>query len=492
MNNLIFGIITILLSSFLFYKAYRCYKVEDYSKAILYVVLGGLVLRVFTIFDMYLHPWDERFHALVAKNFLKHPLLPTLYDNPLLPFSVENWGGNHIWVHKQPLPMWFMACSMGIFGVNEIALRLPSLIFSTLGIYLTFYIFKHLFGNREALLAAFFHAISGFIIEISSARVPTDHTDLFFFFFIELSVFLVVMYRNSGKRYLNILTGICIGCAILCKWLPALIVVLIWLILVWKKDSIKDITINLVLMLFFTVLVFLPWQIYIRSAFPLEFAFENAQIYERFFVALDGMGGGFFHYFYNAQQNINVFVYIPMIWFTYITFKKRNNEKYWAVLVWFLIPYIFFSFVVTKMQGYVLFVVPALFIMISVFFWSVFDNLKKFRYSILLKLLLIGILVHPVYYSINRVKPFEIINRSPEWANELKNLDTKIQEKNSVLFNEEHHVEAMFYSGFTVYPYLPSSQAIEDLNRKGYTIYIKEKGTLPDSLTKSVNVKLLK
>jgi hypothetical protein len=492
MNNLIFGVITVLFTTFLFYRAYKNYKIGNYAKAILYVVAGGLVLRIFTGLDMYLHPWDERFHALVAKHFIKHPLLPTLYDNPLLPFSIENWGGNHIWVHKQPLPMWFMAGSMSIFGINEIALRLPSIILSTIGIYLTYYIFKHLFGEREALLAAFFHSISGFVIEITAARIPTDHMDLFFFFFIEFAIFLVIVYLKTNKRYINIFIGISIGCAILCKWLPALIVVPIWLTLVWKKDSFKDIIINLFIILFFTTLVFLPWQIYIRSTFPVESAFENEQIFRRFTDALDGMGGGPLHYIYVVQQNINVFVYIPMIWFIYITFKNRKEEKYWAILIWFLVPYIFFSFVLTKMQGYVLFVVPAIFLMMSLFFRSMVDNIRKFKYPFLIKILLAGILIYSVYYCINRVKPFEVLNRNPKWAQELKSLNDKIPEKKTVIFNIENQIEAMFYSDFVVYKDLPSIKTVGELKNKGYSIYIYDKGNLPDSLSKNPEVKLLK
>jgi|WetSurMetagenome_2_1015567.scaffolds.fasta_scaffold07713_3 4-amino-4-deoxy-L-arabinose transferase-like glycosyltransferase len=492
MNNLIFGIITVLVSAFLFYRAYENYRIDNYAKAIFYVVLGGLVLRIFTSFDMYLHPWDERFHALVAKNFIKHPFIPTLYDNPVLPYSMENWGANHIWVHKQPLPMWFMAASMSVFGINEIALRVPSIVLSAIGIYLTYYIFKRLFGEREALLAAFFYSISGFIIEITAARVPTDHIDLFFLFFIEFAIFFVVVYLKTGKRYINILIGISIGCAILCKWLPALIVIPIWLILIWKKDSFKDIIINLFLILFFTSLVFLPWQIYIRSAFPLEAAYENQQLFQRFFVALDGMGGGPLHYLYDVQQNINVFVYIPMIWFIYITIKKRKEEKYWSILIWFLIPYIFFSIVVTKMQGYVLFVVPSIFLMISLFFWNMVDNIKKIKYPVLIKILLAGILIYSVYYCINRVKPFEVLDRNPIWALELKKLNDKIPEKKVVIFNIENYTEAMFYSDFVAYKILPTLRDVGDLKNRGYSVYIYDTGNLPDSLSKNPDVKLLK
>lgn len=49
------------------------------------VVLAGLLLRVICAADPLLHEWDERYHALVAKNMAEGSFLtPTLYaDAPL-------------------------------------------------------------------------------------------------------------------------------------------------------------------------------------------------------------------------------------------------------------------------------------------------------------------------------------------------------------------------------------------------------------------------
>jgi len=56
------------------------------------------------------------------------------------------------------------------FGVNEIAMRIPSIILSTIAIFLTFYIGKFLFSERTGLLAAFFHSTNGFLIEITKQQ----------------------------------------------------------------------------------------------------------------------------------------------------------------------------------------------------------------------------------------------------------------------------------------------------------------------------------
>jgi|GEM_PF-2475173 len=44
------------------------------------IVILAAALRIWLCStDSYLHEWDERYHALVAKNLLLHPLKPTLY-----------------------------------------------------------------------------------------------------------------------------------------------------------------------------------------------------------------------------------------------------------------------------------------------------------------------------------------------------------------------------------------------------------------------------
>ena len=76
--------------------------------------LGLTAISVFSfsaLLDPFLNIWDERFHALVAKNLMNHPLMPTLYDNPVVNMAYDRWDRYHIWLHKQPLFLWQIALS---------------------------------------------------------------------------------------------------------------------------------------------------------------------------------------------------------------------------------------------------------------------------------------------------------------------------------------------------------------------------------------------
>ncbi len=108
----------------------------------------GLILRVYVSADLFLHECDERYHALVGKNLIQDLLKPTLYNNPVLPFDFKDWTANQIWLHKQPFPVWTMALIMWLFGVNEIALPLPSILLTTIGVWLTFYIASYFFNKK--------------------------------------------------------------------------------------------------------------------------------------------------------------------------------------------------------------------------------------------------------------------------------------------------------------------------------------------------------
>ena len=174
------GIIILVLAAILYLIAFYYSKHDKIKSAVLLVVLAGFIIRCFVASDPYLHPWDERYDALVAKNIISEPLKPTLYEDPVLPYNYKQWHKNHIWVHKQPMPLWMMAASMNVFGVNEFAMRLPSVLLSTLGIWLIFLVGIYFYNRKVAFVSAFLFSLNGLIIELTGGRVATDHYDLYF------------------------------------------------------------------------------------------------------------------------------------------------------------------------------------------------------------------------------------------------------------------------------------------------------------------------
>jgi 4-amino-4-deoxy-L-arabinose transferase-like glycosyltransferase len=478
MANLIFGIITIAICIFGYFIAFKQLNKNNITLSLILIILCGFLLRIYASTDYYLHAWDERYHALVAKNMIEHPFQPTLYNKVLLPYDYKNWTNNHIWLHKQPIPLWTMALSMSVFGINEIALRIPSILLTTIGIWITFFIGNYLFNKRVGIIAAFLYSIHGLIIEVTAGRIATDHIDAFFLFFVQLSVLFAIKYFQGKKPIYNIFCGVSIGLAILSKWLPALIVLPIWLLLALDSNKLrsKEILINFLVLCFVIICVSIPWQLYIFSSFPQEAHWESSFNIKHITEILENHENPFYYHFDKLRMIFGELIYLPLIWFFYKTFKNLKNFKRLAITIWILIPFIFFSFAKTKMQAYTLFTAPAIFIVTGVFCHYLYRFRNRFRFKWIIIALLILLIALPVRYSIERIKPFSKRDTNPHWTKELRalNHETKIHEK-IVIFNSEYPIETMFYNDCIAYSIIPDSSILSNIKNNGYKILIRRK-----------------
>jgi 4-amino-4-deoxy-L-arabinose transferase-like glycosyltransferase len=493
MSNLFFGILTIIICFTGYFLSWKFRSKDKYAIAVLLLLVCGLFLRIYTSTDFYLHSWDERYHALVAKNLIHHPLIPTLYDMPVLAYDFRNWTANHIWLHKQPLPLWTMAASMWVFGCNEIALRLPSILMTTLGIWFTYEIGNYFFNQGTGYLAAFLFSINGLIIEITGGRQATDHIDVFFLFFIELAIFLSIQFVWKRKTIYNVLVGISIGAAILSKWLPALIVFPIWILIMIDSGSMKpkQLLLQFFIVLFFCLLVSLPWQLYIFQAFPTEARWEAGFNYRHITESLEGQGGNVFYFFNKMRINYGELIYLPFLWFLWKSFRNRSNFKLLAISIWAVVPILFFSIAKTKMQAYILFTSPALFLMTSDFWHMLYTYRQNHKLKWLSSLLLFLLIALPIRYTFERAKFFDKSERRPKWVQELKSLSERKIRK-GVLFGCDKPVEAMFYTNLTAYPGLPGIKDINELTQKGFQVLLLDQAGIPAELRMNKDILILR
>lgn len=443
---------------------------KNYSLCLILIL--GFILRLYTSFDFFLHPWDECYHALVSKNLLSDFLKPTLYQNPILDYNYTSWTSNHIWLHKQPMALFLIASSFELFGTNEIALRIPSVLTSTISIYFTYKIAKFFFNKNVALIAAFLFSVNGLIIELAAGRVATDHVDSIFLFFILLSILFVTEYSRTGKTQVIFWLGLSIGFAILTKWLTSLIVIPIWLLIAYNNNNLKVLIRHFILLVIVVSFVCLPWQFYIIYKYPLESSWEYSYNTRHFTEAIEGHCGGFLYYLNIMRINYGELVYIPLMWliFKISIFKFTKNE--FILFVWLIIPLIIFSIAKTKMPAYILFISPVLFML----FGSLYEELMKHSnkiYTKFGKLYIVLVLFLALRYCIERVKPFGVNERKPLWVMKLKELNLMKWDKSRVvIFNFPKPIDAMFYTGFTVYSEIPTQQLIDSLSKEGYKVLL--------------------
>ncbi len=448
-----------------------------YALIVLALLLLGLWLRVRLAQDHYVHKWDERFHALVAKNMVKHPLKPTLYEVPLLEYDYTKWYSNHVWLHKQPLPLWLIAASYTLFGTSDFATRIPTLLLSLFSIYITYLLGSHLFGRKTGLLAAFFMAINGLVIEMGAGRIATDHYDTIFMVFIEIADLLDYYNSSTKKSVYAFFSGLLIGMAILTKWLPALIVFALHYCFLKGKQgkptyNFKQIAISVLA----CVAVALPWQLYILNYYPAEAKWEYYNNWLHLSQELEGQTGGYFYFLDKIRINYSEIVYLPLIYLVFTLLKEKLKDSRFVVLfVWIFIPILFFSLAKTKMQGYVLFICPALFLLTAHFFFELKDNwLKKISQKwlkIFSILLLISIIVLPIRYSIERTAFGFTKPKHENYVDVYKSLNNTLPERALVL-NVKEPIEFMFYSNSVAYstPEIPSDKA-DSILKLGYEIF---------------------
>lgn len=357
--------------------------------------------------DPFLHPWDERYHALVARNIMDHPLMPTLRPSPLFgnadPYS---WCCNYIWLHKQPLFMWQMALSMKIFGLSEISMRLPSAIMGTIMILLLYRVVMLIFDNKSvAVLSALLLAFSNFYLQLISGVRGMDHNDIAHSFYILSSIWAFAEYYRNPRWYWLVLIGVFSGGAVLNKWLTGLFVFLIWGIYLIIECIRTKKGLQKFLPLFFSVLisciVFLPWQIYILIHYPdlamYEYKFNSRHVTE----VIEGHKGPIFYYFIFLYDIVGNYIYWLILPGLFIITRKKNMQSvHWALLIATILVVMFYSFIVkTKIQAYLLFVIPIFLICIAFAIDFLFEKLIRNQ---LLKALLVCV---PIFCML---RPLEI------------------------------------------------------------------------------------
>jgi 4-amino-4-deoxy-L-arabinose transferase-like glycosyltransferase len=441
------------------------------------IVTAAALLRVDAAWQHSLHMWDESFHAVVATNLIEHPLRPTLYERPLTTSGEYRWTEAHIWLHKPPLAMWSMAASMAMFGTNAMAMRLPGILFSTLGVLLIFLIGRTLYNERIGLLAAGFASVSGFLVSLSSGRRVADHVDTALITSIELAVWLLVCGRlRPGWRAAA--AGAAMGAGILAKSLPALVVIPIALAVWICREKSTGLWQRVFALAAGCVIVCGPWLLYTVFAFPEEAAASFRYTLLHMTAVVENQGGPWWSYLRDLPRLYGELIYLPLIWLGYRLARRRGSGADWTVGMWIAVPYVVFAAMPTKLPAFVAIAAPALFIASAAFWCALRDRLPHHsgltRAGIAALLFLLAVL--PARALLAPTGPLERRDRAPDWSREMRALDARIGLDDAVVFNHPRAVQAMFYSRHDIYARLPTDAEVRTLQAMKVPIVIYMSG----------------
>lgn len=335
-------------------------------QAIVALMAAALALRLGVAgLDPFLHNWDERFHALVAKNLLADWTSPLLRVDPVLAYDYRQWCCNSVWLHKQPLFLWQLTASFHLFGVNELALRLPSAVLGALVIWPIYRLGCLVFSQAVGYHAGVLFALACYSLELTSGWQSVDHADVAFLSYVTGSLWAYYEYRQAAYRSWRwaLLVGLLAGAAVLCKWLPGLVVYA-----AWGTDVVASSPRRgqgreygrLLAAVAVTLVVVLPWQLYIRHRFPLESAFEQEYSARHFGEVLEDKGGPWYFYVTNLWYQFQWVVLLIAGGLGLLFTRPLRQRPLRPLLLTCGAVFGFFSLAATKMVSYTYAVAPLL------------------------------------------------------------------------------------------------------------------------------------
>jgi 4-amino-4-deoxy-L-arabinose transferase len=501
-----YQLFTLISGLLLFATSLYFHVREKGSLSLIFLLLSAFSLFCFAaLLDPFLNLYDERFHALVAKNLVQHPLKPTLYDDPVVNMAYDTWDKSYIWLHKQPLFLWQIALSFKLFGVSEFTLRLPSVIMGVVLVAIGFRTGKLLVNETTGFLTGVLIISSLYNIQLIAGRRMLEHNDIAFLTYISLSIWSFVEYHYSKKKYWLYMIGLFVGCAVLCKWLVGLLVYSGWFILKmserkFRPKDFKDLAISLVV----AVIVAVPWQVYTMIRYPVETKLEQKYNIQHLFEAIEGHGGSFWYHF--EQFNLlygrfALFLIIP----AFIIFYKKIKDRrlFYSIAGMVVITYLFFSLVQTKMAGFTIVTALLIYIPLAAMLAAGIDYLNQRDIPGWLKKATISAAILIIFFA--RFEIGTILEKHSLKNEENKHSRMLIHNReifktlalpqNAVIFNVkgQHYIECMFYTGLPAYRFVPSIEQYLDLKNKGRVVAIFKPGSgnLPDYLINDTSTLIL-
>lgn len=467
-------------------------------------LFAGTLLLGYTVasLDPFLNLWDEQFHALVAKNMMQSPFEPKLYREALLNYDYRYWDRNYIWVHKQPLFLWQMALSLKLFGVSTISVRIPSILMHAILPLLVYRIGKISLNERIGFIAALLIAVAHFPLEIMAGKYSTDHNDMAFLFYVTASFWSFWEYKRSGKTIWLILIGVFSGGAVLIKWLLGLLIYPTWFLshlignperFNWKRY------LPMALAFLISCLVFIPWQLYIFHAFPVEASHEFGMISRHLSEVIEGHGEERFYFFKSGLEVLygkgDFVPYFLILGIVLTIIKSKNGDARLLYILPILIVYGVYTYAETKMPAFPMVVFPFVAIAIASVFFAFYHVFKCYIKSYLVRLIM-GVLgfasVSLLIFDYPRINEnhFSEGDRSKELKELLffEKWKQNDQQEMAVVFLDSFtyasHVPMMFYTDCIAYSGKPKQNYICQLHKKNKKVIVL---TETDNLTVDVH-----
>ena len=347
-------------------------------------------------------------------------------------FIVTHFDGQpDMWNTKPPLMIWLQVLFMKIFGVSELAVRLPSAIaaFFTC-LFILFISIRYLKDFWFGFIAVIILVTSVGYMNVHAVRTG-DYDALLTFFTTLYSLSFFIYLETDNKKYLYY-TFLAIILAALTKGIAGMLfipVLLVYSIVQRKAVEMikrKDIYIGIALFIFFVIGYYLLREYYCPGFLK---AVRENELSGRYLKTIEEHKQGFWFYYQMLVNYHLLFWYLLVPCGALVGFfhKKRLYRK----LAWYSTALIVFYFLVisigqTKLEWYTVPLYPFLAIIIAMFVHLIFITIKDFKafsnnlkFNILPYIFLFIICINPYSEITNRTFTPKVFS----WEEELYRID---------------------------------------------------------------------
>lgn len=266
---------------------------------------------------------------------------------------------------KPILIYWFQALSVSVFGLNEIALRLPSALASSVWLVaIYFFVSKHI-NKTTALYSAILFVSTLQITIIAKAAIADALLNLF----IALTMFAIYNYYKTQSNKYIYLSFVFMSLGFLTKgpvaiMVPSVVSIIFFVVRgkfsLWLKCVLNPIGIALF------VIIAAPWYI-------LEYMAQGQNFIDGFFLkhnvsrfndSMEGHNGNYFYYILVLLFGLMPHTGLLLKSFTKVKEFFKDDLKLY-LLIWFIFVLLFFTFSNTKLPHYIIYGYTPLFIFMA-------------------------------------------------------------------------------------------------------------------------------
>lgn len=309
---------------------------EQHKVLLFLVLLIAIFTRIYALFKTggIIHP-DELYQYIEQPHRL-------IFGYGIIPW--EFIDGARSWFY--PIIVYIIFKTSAIVGFDKInemlfSVRLLSMIFSILLIFLIYLIGKELYNKNVGLIAAFFAVFSSSLILWTARLMP----EIYSTFFSTLSVFLLYTgIKNKDKLKIS-MSGIFIGLSFMFVFRSAILLIPLSVYAIYRRYGIHYILAGFsVILITQGILDIYTWGSFLHS--PLEYLKFNLIENKSIFFGTEPI----WFYIYPLILHIPLLLLIPY------TFKFEENTRY--LLLNFGLYFLIFSLIPHKEERYTLQIMP--------------------------------------------------------------------------------------------------------------------------------------